>query len=283
MRWTACAAALVLACGGDAGRDGGARWFDSGPALGGCARPWGSSALAGTPTDPELDPYNCGACGTVCPSGVCVAGSCVEGDASCAPACDGTAICCPHPWGGEPGCTSPVRDPFNCGGCGNLCEPGGVCVRGRCICAPGHTECDDRCVDTASDLLHCGGCGNACGPGTARCSNGHCLTCADVGLLDCDGSCVDPEWDHARCGRCDRACAADEACVHGQCVAGEPGCPTACAGSGENRMCCGGECINPAFSDRHCGGCGAVSCPTCEATCQGGVCVPSTCGDGDGD
>ena len=244
-----------------------------------CARPWGSEELGRDCTDPRTDPANCGGCGEVCESGVCSGGRCVDGD--CDLPCAGAAICCPLAWSVVPACTSPNRDPFNCGGCGRVCASTESCEHGKCECLPGFIKCGDVCVDVQSDEANCGGCGHACGTGTAFCDDGECVPCEEVGLMECDGVCVDLLWDHGHCGDCGSPCAEDEACVQGACVAGNGPCPESCSAGGANRICCFGECIDPRTSDHNCGGCSRAFCPSCEQTCRDGTCVPSACDDPD--
>jgi hypothetical protein len=87
--------------------------------------PAGTTCCEGACTDTSIDPQNCGTCGQVCASGMCVNGTCQSG---CPPplvqCCQGTVCECVNIFG---------TDPFNCGGCGFECAPGSVCVGGTCI------------------------------------------------------------------------------------------------------------------------------------------------------
>lgn len=289
-----------------------------------CDHPWGGGS-AGC-TDPRVDFANCGACGVECQSGVCAGGRCVE--PACDLACEGTALCCPSAWSwGAPGCTSPARDRWNCGECGNVCAEGLVCDRGECTCAPGTADCGLGCVDVLDDPLNCGACGEVCGGDTPRCDKGVCVsTCLSVDLAECDGECVDLEWDSNHCGQCGVACGdgtgttscmagacvpcedagltdcesdcADlswsdkhcgacgvecgdgEVCVQGDCVPGDGSCDAPCDDG--DKICCGGECVDPRTSDNHCGGCGTATCEGgCTEACRDGACVPVDCGGGD--
>lgn len=85
--------------------------------------------------DLNNDPFNCGACGRVCPlpgwlghaTTVCHLGSC---GITCD---DGWADC--NDFAGD-GCETNVQqDPANCGACGRVCDggPSQACVGGRCV------------------------------------------------------------------------------------------------------------------------------------------------------
>src|SRR5439155_22012777 len=72
--------------------------------------------------DTMNDSQNCGACGTVCPSGQrCAAGGCT---ASCAP---GRTAC-------GAACADTMSDAAHCGGCNNVCPTGEICQAGACLC-----------------------------------------------------------------------------------------------------------------------------------------------------
>ncbi|HJK94697.1 MAG TPA: hypothetical protein RMH85_14305 [Polyangiaceae bacterium LLY-WYZ-15_(1-7)] len=77
-----------------------------------------------------------------------------------------------------------ATDPFNCGGCGNLCvfrNGDGECTGGECVvtaCDPGFDDCvagNDGCeTDVRMDEANCGACGNACSPPRDICCNSEC-------------------------------------------------------------------------------------------------------------
>ena len=86
---------------------------------------------AGAPycTNTQLDPNNCGSCGTVCKTtaicsaGQCTALQCQAGETMCdADATDGST----------PYCASLLSDKLNCGCCHNACAADQVCGSGRC-------------------------------------------------------------------------------------------------------------------------------------------------------
>ena len=113
-----------------------------------------------------------------------------------------------------------LTDRANCGACGNACEAGDICERGRCIidCADDLDACGDVCVDFSDDAAHCGRCDNACGA-EQMCMRGRCRCNDDVGTA-CGAECVDTATNPAHCGGCGDACAETETCAEGMCVAG---------------------------------------------------------------
>ena len=76
------------------------------------------------------------------------------GTGPCSPACASGLSCC----AGR--CVAIVGDPFNCGGCGVVCEGKTPFCQGRCTerpcrraCASAETCCGDRCCPAGQDLL----------------------------------------------------------------------------------------------------------------------------------
>lgn len=150
--------------------------------------------------DPRTDAANCGACGTVCPSG--------------------TACCAIGPIAPAE-CIDTDTDERHCGGCRRTCGAGEVCLGGSCQsqCRAGLTPCGGACVDLATDPANCGVCGNACG-GLRPCANGTCGLPPSIcvgGLTFCGGECVDTLRDPVNCGGCGRVCPAGRPCENGSC------------------------------------------------------------------
>ncbi len=158
--------------------------------------------------DTALDPANCGGCGRVCASGVCVAGACCEGARPALCAVGRAAVC-----------ADTSSDPSHCGGCGRVCASGacfdGVCCPGEraaLVCA---TPDGPACVDPATDVAHCGACGAMCASGA--CIEGDC--CEGEGFAACEVGgarrCLDVRADPANCGGCGVAC--EDGCAAGRC------------------------------------------------------------------
>jgi hypothetical protein len=140
------------------------------------------------------DPSDCGACGTVCPSGQ----ACVS--AACAPGGTGT----------------PCTTNANCAS--------GFCVAGLCsACASGQTQCSNVCVNTQNNLNNCGACGNACpsspANGTEVCTSGSCGVTCNSSYTNCGGQCVNTTTDNNNCGACGDVCPNGQACSNSVCTA----------------------------------------------------------------
>jgi hypothetical protein len=86
-------------------------------------------------------------------------------------------------------------DPLHCGGCGESCSPGEVCLSGECLPScpdTGNVPCGAICPDHETDPMHCGDCDVVCkvtDPGkVGSCVDSECLpvTCPED-LWDFDG------------------------------------------------------------------------------------------------
>jgi hypothetical protein len=174
------------------------------------------------------DPFNCGQCGTVCPSGQpCITGSC---EISCGPNKDHAQ--CP----GDPpnSCATLLGTNKNCNFCEDVCalanadsqctpmNNGWVCKLVQCN--TGYTDCDmnpaNGCeTNTFNDPKNCGSCGIVCGA-NENCGGGFCSCIpgfADCNMMQADGCETDLSTDAMSCGSCGNACAAGHACVAGMC------------------------------------------------------------------
>lgn len=234
----------------------------------------------------------------------CCYGSCIPQGWTCNDPCAG--ITCPTGYGCHRGfCLNLQTDPRNCGTIGNACASGTYCAGGQCVtpaqmltdparcgtvspgsqpstqtCSAGNACCGGLCTDLNTDPDNCGACGNVCPhPASFTTSN-------LVSPICCAGKCVDPSSDTANCGSCGGACAQGEGCCGGscqkldqpyQCGACGATCfsyvdPSAPPGSFGNPTCCGNQCVDTSWDERHCGGCGKA-CP------QGQACCASACVD----
>jgi hypothetical protein len=169
--------------------------------------------------DLQADLDHCGACGSVCESGLvpveCREGECVR--ANCPP---GIEFC-----GAVDLCRNLSVDPEHCGACGNACESG-LCDDGVCSpsggdpCEPGQVNCGGECVDTCCNNAHCGACGIACPAGTT-CFEGICDCpsglCCEEGEVQCGETCVATCCDNTNCGACGNVCTGGLTCFEGQC------------------------------------------------------------------
>lgn len=250
------------------------------PALWGtCLDSFGQPPKYRCSTDLSTSFENCGACGVSCPGlpfELHMAESCVGGQcqASCSPVnyrdCNGIV---------DDGCeVDPTSDPNNCGGCGNACDPGVRCIKGRCGCPPGTIDCNGTCTDIRGDDKNCGACGYVCADhepdaGTYPdnmvwgCENAQCkvkcLTTQYVFWADCnetktDGCEINLQSDPMNCASCGRQCAPGDECY------GTYDTPIDChAPSGQcksNETLCGSNCRNLDTDPDNCGSCGFL-CP----------------------
>jgi hypothetical protein len=156
-----------------------------------------------------------------------------------------------------------TMDPFNCGGCGNVCISGscilGDAGTGICNCPLPYSVCPENdggsaCVDPYSDSLNCGVCGHAC-PSTQDCVLGECRCKPSPTVVECDTDgglvCVDLSTNPDGCGIRDPGC---EAC-----------------GGEDSANCCSGFCSN-LLGSSDCGACGNI--------CISGSCILGDAGTG---
>ena len=176
--------------------------------------------------DLSQDPNNCGGCGVVCSTGICI--SEVAGIGTLWP------LCLP---------AGPTND------CLVSCPAESVCLQGRCINGLGQgislpfclaedgtigVYCNPGvCANPRDDALNCGSCGNACGPGQAcvagsctgrpSCGNGRegffCNLDAGTSYACCPSvGCTDTDTDPNNCGGCRQQCPTGSSCVGGVCT-----------------------------------------------------------------
>ncbi len=192
-------------------------------------------------------------------------------------------------------CVDGQTDPSNCGGCGETCGIGEICVGGGCEAAPGDCR-DDGCpagffCETAIGQCEVGCDTSSDCPGGASCdvATRLCLCPGDQNF--CFGACISD--DAYACGANCTTCSAP---ANGTPVCNAGVCDFECA-DGFNK--CGDQCV-PDDDPTQCGE-GCIACPVppggnalcidgaCEVECQpgfhscNGTCVsddsPASCGD----
>lgn len=274
-----------------------------------CPAPWATCISNEGPaykcgTDLKRDNKNCGTCGNECLKykPLNMTSRCVDG------ACELECFNEDNPIFQtdfrncnallDDGCeVDVVRDPNNCGACGNKCAAGTACIDGKCGCPPGKIECFGMCVDPLTDDNHCGACGNLCereppedqgGCATMPknthfgCNQGKCgaLKC-DPPSADCnsdlgnkcasDGCEVDSIVDNDNCGACGNKCTGGKQCVD---EGNGPECAIPCARFGMTE--CPTGCIDLLNDPTSCGACNAACRPpgkNQKRACEKGVCV----------
>jgi hypothetical protein len=122
----------------------------------------------GACTNIDYDPQNCGDCGDVCPIYPNMDATCNAG--SCGGECDRNHEDCNGIL--NDGCEADLEeDPYNCGGCGVVCQNELGCVDGTCPLGTYHWElvsthaCNAWCSQAPPPFNTCGG-PWTCGPGT---------------------------------------------------------------------------------------------------------------------
>ena len=218
--------------------------------------------------------------------------------------CDGTTcrtgeICCEVDPNQGIGCVDALNDVNNCGGCGNECFAGEMCLRGVCAtvstfdcagttCPAGLTCCEDSngepfCVSTETDSDHCGWCAHDC-PYWAKCAGGWCLPrTGQECQASCTGDavccyalgwerCVDTSQNPFNCGGCGMICDWGDVCSDGECVSWlsvhDP-----CRWLGKVNCKAPDEldCSNLGTDEENCGSCGLICAHG--STCVNGVCT----------
>lgn len=193
-----------------------------------------------------------------------------------------------------------LRDPANCGRCGEACavdpeNAASVCEAGSCVlrCDPGFEDCDgdatNGCEAALSKPGHCGDCDRACGGPTPFCEEREtgyaCVASCEPGRTACGGSCVDVTSDPLRCGDCDTRCEAPPnavaTCMGGacdfECDPGYANCDGVAANGCESSLrelanCgrCGARCERPgAVTSCATGSCEIVGCQPLRGDCDG--------------
>jgi hypothetical protein len=237
------------------------------------------------------------ACGHPCAPAKAIAASCDQGKCTVVKCEDLFADCNSNP---DDGCEVDLRDVYNCGGCGTICEVTApatpTCAAGICrpdICPEGLADCDSNPATCETDITtvdNCGSCGLKCsGP------NVKTWTCALVGnerkcqVVECNPGWGNCDGDHANgcevdlrssvgnCGQCGAACSElntqGVACASGQCV------PTCVNGFADcNPGTANDGCETNTRTPANCGGCG-VECapPHANGNCSTGVCGIGSC------
>ncbi|HKQ60348.1 MAG TPA: hypothetical protein VJS92_03625 [Candidatus Polarisedimenticolaceae bacterium] len=110
--------------------------------------------------------------------------------------------CCPEPHqlNCEGTCVDYLKDPDNCGACGNKCANGVNCVGGTCEvegCPSGEVLCGEVCTDLKKDEHNCGACGHDCDdscpyPGVNKCFGGGCECGSGLAAGDAAGAADEP-------------------------------------------------------------------------------------------
>jgi hypothetical protein len=154
--------------------------------------PTGWYCCGGRCFDYQSDINNCGRCGNACPLyQKCSGGDCIPDTTGCPP---NQIRCSDVP--GPLGCRAAQVDVFNCGFCGNTCNPGEHCLNGVCCPIYGDwTNCNGFCRQLQDDPDHCGTCSTVCDTRRIRLTgssivqrNGECIDgichqkCRNVGV-----------------------------------------------------------------------------------------------------
>ncbi len=246
---------------------------------------------------------NCTACGDRCPDPdkPCIFDdTTLIGRCGCAP---GQLYCTSF----GAGCVNPTLDDYNCGACGNACDPAGDggtlrdhtyygCAGSQC----GHLKCESDYADCDHDLSNgcetstvteqnCGACGAACAPGQTCRENPrtHQAECVcPQGQTLCGNDCVNLTTEPHNCGSCGNSCfggTSDGLLKHNVPVCDYGFCKWACKeGWGDCNADPTDGCEANLLSDqRNCGACGNACDLLAGQPCVGGQCAVRPCGEGE--
>ena len=184
-----------------------------------------------------------------------------------------------------------MRDPLNCGSCGEACEtdPGnaaGVCVDGDCaiLCDPGFADCggaSDGCESPLSSPGTCGTCDETCSGGSRLCTDTGdamyaCGASCPAGTTECGSTCASTDVSPLHCGGCDTPCPAPP---RASATCADGACGFACdVGFGDCDSMGGNGCESRLRTLEHCGACDVACAPAnAIATCTTGTCEVVAC------
>jgi len=216
------------------------------------------------------DPNNCGGCGVVCSSGVCVNSMCTSaGDAHAEAATDAR----PRMDGARDGSARDGTSPLDGSLDGDLDAPDGFNVDGRHHkLHDGSTEDGTLADAPAADAHASDGRATDGNVGDARVGDAR----VGDGGTGVDG-CAPPYVTRSSCGACGVACTTGEVCSpsnDGGVDAGPYACAPACT---LPYVSCGASCVEIGGDDpENCGACGKACL---SGICVSGVCAGSTSGD----
>jgi hypothetical protein len=224
------------------------------------------------------DLAHCGACDRACSSDGVASLSCEGG--ACSSSCERGFANCVQDADPDDGCETAVSsDAAHCGGCGNKCPTGFVCVDGQCSCDFKNDCGNGNGVECSNHLCQCNL--TACRPGERCRDSGGTKACSCNGATGpgcaanefcCGvGGCTDVLSNAANCGACGRACTPGFACAAGTCQC-------------DSAVDCGGQDVPEAGTGGAAseGSGGAADAPAPSIVCAAGLCVcqGNTCAEG---